>query len=99
MKQHHNRRDFVGSLAAGIAGTLGSQSIGTTSAAGLEPDLVVFNARVYTVDSRNPRMEGFAVKGGRFVAVGSAPDMRALAGKSTEMYDARQMTIVPGFID
>jgi hypothetical protein len=99
MKQPHNRRHFIGSLAGGIAGVAGAQSLRTAAAAGLDPDLVVFNAKVYTVDPRNPKAEAFAVKAGRFVALGSTPDMRALAGKSTEMVDARQMTIVPGFID
>ena len=99
MKQHHNRRYFIRSLAGGVAGAIGPQSIRPTAATGLEPDLVVFNAKVYTVDSRNSKAEAFAVKGDRFIAVGSTPGMRALAGKSTGMYDARQMTIVPGFID
>ncbi len=36
------------------------------------PDLVVFNAKVYTVDPTTPRAEAFAIKAGRFVAVGSS---------------------------
>src|SRR4030095_1149995 len=91
--------NFFSSLAGGIAGAVSAQSIQTTSPSGLEPDLVVFNAKVYTVDSRNPRAEAFAVKAGRFVAVGSTRDMSALARKNTQTYDAQQMTIVPGFID
>jgi predicted amidohydrolase YtcJ len=39
------------------------------------------------------------VKAGRFVAVGTGQQMQALAGKSTQVFDARQMTVVPGFID
>ena len=31
-----------------------------------------------------PRAEAFAVKGGRFVAVGSTAEIKALAGKSTQ---------------
>src|SRR5262245_48310376 len=99
MKETHNRRHFMGSLAGGIAGAVGTQSTRSTNATVLEPDQVVFNARVYTVDARNPRVDAFAVKGDRFVAVGSTADMRALAGKNTQMYDASQMAIVPGFID
>src|SRR5215510_2116838 len=99
MNQRHNRRYFIGSLAGSVAGAIGTQSDRPTTTAGLEPDLVVFNAKVYTVDSRSPKAEAFAVKGNRFIAVGSTPDMRGLAGKSTQMYDAKQMTIVPGFID
>src|SRR5262249_11336605 len=41
----------------------------------------------------------FAVRAGRFVAVGTSQEMRALAGKGTELVDARGMTVVPGFID
>ena len=60
---------------------------------------MVFNAKVYTVDSRAPRAEAFAVKGGRFVAVGSTEDIKALIGKGTQSFDAKQMTVLPGFID
>ena len=38
-------------------------------------------------------------KGGRFIAVGSNADIKALVGKDTQTFDARQMTVVPGFID
>lgn len=62
-------------------------------------DLVVFNAKVYTVDSRLPRAQAFAVKGGRFIAVGSNEDIKGLIGKSTQTFDARHMTVVPGFND
>lgn len=68
-------------------------------AATLPVDLVVFNGRVYTVDSRVPKAEAFAVRGGRFAAVGSNQEIKGLIGKGTETFDARQMTIVPGFID
>lgn len=60
---------------------------------------MVLNARVSTVDSRVPNAEAFAVKAGRFVAVGRNDEIKALVGKKTETYDAKQMTIVPGFID
>jgi predicted amidohydrolase YtcJ len=64
-----------------------------------DADLVVFNAKVYTVDARAPKVEAFAEKAGRFVAVGSTADMKGLIGKRTQTFDAKQMTVVPGFID
>ena len=67
--------------------------------AGAEPDLVVHNARVYTVDPALPRAEAFAVKDGRFVAVGSSADVRNLVSLRTRVIDAQQATITPGFID
>jgi predicted amidohydrolase YtcJ len=62
-------------------------------------DFVVLNARVYTVDSRAPEAEAFAVKDGRFVAAGSTEDIKTLIRKGTQTFDAKQMTVVPGFID
>lgn len=95
-QQDQNRRGFLGLAGAGIGATLP----GFAAAAGSGgPDLVVFNARVYTVDSRTPRAQAFAVKGSRFAAVGSNDDIRSLIGPRTQTYDAKGMTIVPGFID
>ena len=63
-----------------------------------EPDLIVFNARVHTVDGAMPKAEAFAVRAGRFAAVGSN-DIKGLAGRKTQVYDAKGMMVVPGFID
>jgi predicted amidohydrolase YtcJ len=96
----YSRRGFIGLAGAGIAGIAGGSWLRVAGAAeALEPDLVVFNAKVYTVDSRMPKAEAFAVRDGRFVAVGSSEEIRKLAGKRTRSLDAGQMTIVPGFID
>ena len=106
-KHGHNRREFLGLTGAGVAG-LASGSLVTatvfaeTESADTDPrhaDLVVFNAKVFTVDSRMPKAEAFAIKGGRFVYVGSAAEAKAFIGRRTQTYDAKQMTIVPGFID
>jgi predicted amidohydrolase YtcJ len=64
-----------------------------------EPDFLVINARVLTSDTNLPRAEAFAVKHGRFTAVGSTSDVRNLAASRTQVIDAQRMTIVPGFID
>src|SRR5438477_8271805 len=100
MNQRKNRRDFLGLAGGGIAGIVSApwQAPAPTSQA-RDADLVVFNAKVYTVDSRSPKVEAFAVKGGRFLAVGTSPEMKAFIGKATQSFDAKQMTVVPGFID
>jgi predicted amidohydrolase YtcJ len=96
----HSRRGFIGLAGAGIAGVVSGPWLRTASAAeGQDADLVVFNAEVHTVDSRAPRADAFAVIAGRFAAVGSDADIKALISKRTQTFDARQMTIVPGFID
>jgi hypothetical protein len=85
MMNHRNRRrDFLNLTGAGIATLVGGAWPGTAAAAeGPDADLVVFNARVYTVDPRAPKVEAFAVKAGRFTAVGSTAEMKALIGKRT----------------
>jgi predicted amidohydrolase YtcJ len=66
---------------------------------GIEADLIVVNARVLTMDSSIPRAEAFAVKQGRFLAVGSTADIRNLASARTQVIDAARLTVTPGFID
>ena len=66
---------------------------------GGEPDLVVLNARVYTMDEAQPRAEAFAVRNGRFVAVGRTSDIQNLASRGTKVIDASTATVTPGFID
>jgi predicted amidohydrolase YtcJ len=105
----HNRREFIhrtGAAAAGLAGI--ALPIGATStqaaaqaalSGGRDPDLIVVNAVVYTMDTRAPRAEAFAVTNERFTAVGSTADIKGLAGRNTQTFDAKGMTVVPGFID
>ena len=67
MTDLRNRREFMGLAAAGVAGVFTSpwSTIpGVTSAAhsahgpaSVDPDLVVFNARIYTMESGAPRAE------------------------------------------
>lgn len=90
----------MGMAGAGLAGIVSEPWLNAQAAAeGQSADLVVLNARVYRVDSGTPKAEAFAVKAGRFIAVGSNGDIQGLAGKGTQTFDAKQMTIVPGFID
>src|SRR5439155_24855771 len=93
----HSRRHFMGLSGAGSAGLVwpGSQALAQINAT-QEPDLIVLNAKVYTVDPLAPRAEAFALKGGRFIAVGKTEDVKSLVGRRAELFDARQMTVVPG---
>ena len=63
------------------------------------PDLIVVNGDVYTVDPGAPRVEAFAVQNGKFTAVGSNAEIRALVGVSTRVIDASGNTVTPGLID
>jgi predicted amidohydrolase YtcJ len=102
----YNRREFMGLVAGGVAGVLTRPTPGNTRALfaartsqSADADLVVFNAKIYTIDPAVPRAQSFAIHAGRFIAVGSTADIKGLIGKRTQTFDAKQMTIVPGFID
>jgi predicted amidohydrolase YtcJ len=102
MSNRKTRRELLALSGAGLITpvlaaqpSVQQQKNSSTSA----PELVVFNARVITVDSRQPRAEAFALKNGRFLAVGSNADVRNLIQPGTPTWDAQGATIVPGFID
>jgi predicted amidohydrolase YtcJ len=107
MSNRHSRRDFLALTAAGAIGatrfTGGQRGPGVPAAPRAaradSADLIVINANVFTMDPAAPRAEAFAVEGGRFAAVGRTADIRGLARRGTETFDAKRMTIVPGFID
>ncbi len=61
-------------------------------------DLIVTNANIYTVNDEFSKAEAFAVKDGKFVAVGSSADIMN-AYEPNEAVDANGQTILPGFID
>ena len=63
------------------------------------PDLIVHGRTVHTMDDANPTAESFAVKDGRFVAVGSRGDIESLRGRGTRVFNHGDAVITPGFID
>ena len=62
-------------------------------------DKVYVNARVYTVDEGAPWVESFAVKGERFLAVGSREETASFVGAETQVVDLRGQFVMPGLID
>lgn len=61
-------------------------------------DLIVYNARVYTVDSAFTVAEAFAVKDGKFVSIGSGTAIRQQYTAEEEI-NANGKAIYPGFYD
>jgi predicted amidohydrolase YtcJ len=101
------RGEFL-SLSAMIAGGAALAKMPFTRALSQPPasersarsaDFVVTNANVYTMDESSPRARAFAVRDGRFAAVGANDDVLNLAGRGVARIDAAGATIVPGFID
>jgi predicted amidohydrolase YtcJ len=62
-------------------------------------DLIVTNAHVYTVNPQQPRAEAVAVRGGVISAVGTAAEVDAQRGPSTEVIDAAGQVVLPGLTD
>ncbi|HEX9565053.1 MAG TPA: amidohydrolase [Gemmatimonadaceae bacterium] len=110
--RRYTRGEFLslGALMAGAAslakspfGRLQAQTSvpgpGSQRGAGIQAELAVVNARVMTMEPGQPRAEAFAVKDGRFLAVGSSADIRNIISSRTTVIDAGDMTVLPGFID
>ena len=74
--------------------------LGTTLAAQPQPaDMILENARIYTVDQAHPHATAVAIRGGRFVAVGDAAAVRPFRGPATRVVDFGGRTVVPGLTD
>jgi predicted amidohydrolase YtcJ len=95
------RGEFLGYGAAALAalGTAGCAPGGGSGPDEAKADQVVTNANVLTMDTGQPAAQAFAVKNGRFIAVGATDDIMNLAGPNTEVIDAGGATVTPGFID
>jgi Predicted metal-dependent hydrolase with the TIM-barrel fold len=61
-------------------------------------DLLVFNAKVYTVDSAFTIAEAFAINGGKIIDVGKTKILQSRY-EATKKLDAHGNFIYPGFID
>jgi len=62
-------------------------------------DLIIRNAKVWTVDKDHPTAQAVAVLGDRIVAVGSNADVEAWHGARTRTIDASGKLLLPGFND
>lgn len=83
------RRDFLLSLGAFALAPLERT----------EPQTILHNANIITVDPRRPRAQAAAIADGRFLAVGTNEEVRRLATTRTSKVDLGGSTVVPGFID
>jgi len=89
MSHEPSRREFLGTLAAFSLFPLEQE----------KPDLILHNANIFTVNSREPRAQAVAIARGRFLAVGSDADVLNLAGAGVRKLDLGGKTVLPGFID
>jgi len=62
-------------------------------------DMIVTNARIWTVNPAQPEAAALAIVGGRITAVGKVAELRALIGPKTRVLDVGGRRVVPGFYD
>ncbi|MCS6828314.1 MAG: amidohydrolase [Caldilinea sp.] len=63
------------------------------------PELILYNARIYTQDVALPWAQAVAMGEGRILAVGEDAEVLALAGPQTEQIDLGGRLVLPGFCD
>ncbi|HLK32467.1 MAG TPA: amidohydrolase [Terriglobales bacterium] len=64
-----------------------------------EPELILYNGNIWTVDPLLSRAQAVAISGGRFLAVGSNDDVLHLATGRSRKIDLGGKTVLPGFND
>jgi len=65
----------------------------------LEPDLILHDGHIVTVDFGFSIEQAVAIKDARFVAVGNNDEIMNLAGPGTSIIDLKGKTVIPGLID
>ena len=90
-------RRILGALTK-VGFVIGAAGCGTqvpTDAA----DVVYMNGRIYTVNETQPWAEAVAIKGDKFIVVGSNADAEAVAGGETRTVDLDGRFAMPGIVD
>jgi predicted amidohydrolase YtcJ len=109
--QISRRKLLASGAAAGLATALGGIGAGGALAGGLggsrpeivplaqrdgdEPDLVLHNGRIHTVDGSDRVVRSATIRDGRFVEVGNA----VRAGGQVRVIDLKGRTVVPGLVE
>ena len=89
-------------LKALLLGVIGAVAGAAAVVHGQQPpaaDLVLTNGKIITVDNKFTIAQAIAVRGDRFVAVGSNADINKLAGPNTRRIDLGGKAVIPGLID
>jgi predicted amidohydrolase YtcJ len=82
------------SATLGLSPTVRAQRVTPPAA-----DLIVTNARIYTVDDGHPFVSALAVRDGKVQFVGSVREAMLLRGPATRVLDAEARTVIPGMVD
>lgn len=70
------------------------------SSCGMQPaDLIITNAKIRTLDEKNPQVEAVAIRGDRIIALGSSIAIDKYRTNATKVINAKGYLVLPGFID
>lgn len=64
-----------------------------------QPDTILVNGKIVTIDRAGSVREALAISNGRITATGTTAAMRRLAGARTRVIDLQGRTVIPGLID
>jgi hypothetical protein len=65
----------------------------------LNAKIAILNANIITLNSKQPKAEAIAIQNGKIIAVGSNEEISKYVSKETKVIDAKNRTVVPGFVD
>jgi len=86
-------------LAACLLAACATQPPSAPPLASTPPDLVLYNGKIVTVDGAFSIAQAVAIRGDRFVAVGTTDALRRTAGSATRQVDLGGRTVIPGLMD
>ena len=64
-----------------------------------DPDLILFDGKIFTSIAAHPYVEALAIRGERIVATGDTKTIQAMAGPKTNAIDLHGGTAIPGIND
>lgn len=93
------RRTFIRGLAsAGAVAPLGSTLAWGQVMTG-DPDLILRNGRISTLDAKTPEAQAIAIKDGAVQSIGPTADVMKTAGASTKIIELGGRRVIPGLND
>jgi len=91
---------LIAVLAAAAIGTATTQSVNQQVAAANEPDLILYNGKISTLDDKNTVVKAIAIRDGKVIATDDQSGrIKALAGPGTEVVNLNGRRVLPGLID
>ncbi|MEJ7759068.1 MAG: amidohydrolase [Gemmatimonadaceae bacterium] len=101
---NRNFRFRFGLVCVGLALVFSVRDVSAQAARVSRPapraaDLIVVNARIYTVDESRPFVSAIAVRDGRVLFAGSDREVRSLAGPRARVIDGGGRAVIPGMVD